>query len=136
MKSIIALFIVVVSLMMGLVHSECCGTKNMFFTVDIRQHSCYNIPGAKIYIAPGQGRSIGGAHTMNAAFLGYCEAEICGDGEVVSGTYCGVGGCNIFGCNCDGGCKRGNPGRNFVQKYGHITKDVYGNPSLTEVIFH
>jgi hypothetical protein len=22
--------------------------------------------------------------------------------------YCGVGKCNIFGCNCDGGCRQGN----------------------------
>lgn len=22
--------------------------------------------------------------------------------------YCGVGSCNVFGCNCDGGCRKGN----------------------------
>lgn len=22
--------------------------------------------------------------------------------------YCGVGQCNVFGCNCDGGCRKGN----------------------------
>jgi len=32
------------------------------------------------------------------------EAGMCGDGSVVNGHYCGVGSCDVFGCNCDGGC--------------------------------
>ncbi|KAL4148626.1 hypothetical protein QTP88_002806 [Uroleucon formosanum] len=31
--------------------------------------------------------------------------RICMDGTYVDGVYCGVGKCNIFGFNCDGGCK-------------------------------
>ncbi|KAL5241429.1 hypothetical protein ACI65C_008839 [Semiaphis heraclei] len=31
-------------------------------------------------------------------------AKYCGDGNYVDGTYCAYGRCNIFGCNCDGGC--------------------------------
>ncbi|KPM03049.1 target of rapamycin complex subunit lst8 [Sarcoptes scabiei] len=31
----------------------------------------------------------------------------CGD-CTSQGRYCGVGSCNIFGCNCDGGCRDGN----------------------------
>lgn len=42
----------------------------------------------------------------------YCENEdndrctdpICADGTILVGSYCGVGSCNMFGCNCDGGC--------------------------------
>ncbi|RWS09830.1 uncharacterized protein B4U79_11454, partial [Dinothrombium tinctorium] len=31
---------------------------------------------------------------------------ICADGK--KGTpYCGYGSCNMFGCNCDGGCREG-----------------------------
>jgi hypothetical protein len=26
--------------------------------------------------------------------------------------YCGVGECNIFGCNCDGGCRQGDSSLN------------------------
>lgn len=35
---------------------------------------------------------------------------VCMDGTQIEppGQYCGVGRCNIFGCNCDGGC-RSNP---------------------------
>lgn len=25
-----------------------------------------------------------------------------------STVYCGLGKCNVFGCNCDGGCRKGN----------------------------
>ncbi|CAH1722272.1 unnamed protein product [Aphis gossypii] len=30
--------------------------------------------------------------------------KYCGDGNFVHGSYCSYGSCNIFGCNCDGGC--------------------------------
>lgn len=33
----------------------------------------------------------------------------CGDGTLAT-PYCGYGPCNIFGCNCDGGC-RSAPGK-------------------------
>lgn len=35
---------------------------------------------------------------------------ICYDGDFVDGTYCGVGSCNLFGCNCNGGCRRNSKG--------------------------
>lgn len=34
----------------------------------------------------------------------YCNSEICGDGTPPT-PHCGKGPCNIFGCNCDGGCR-------------------------------
>lgn len=36
-----------------------------------------------------------------------CISRFCHDGTPVESTYgdCGVGKCNIFGCNCDGGCR-------------------------------
>ncbi|KAH8258307.1 hypothetical protein KR038_009501 [Drosophila bunnanda] len=30
----------------------------------------------------------------------------CNDGTTVVGAFCGYGKCNIFGCNCSGGCRR------------------------------
>ena len=35
-------------------------------------------------------------------------AKRCADCEEAN-IYCGYGSCNIFGCNCDGGCRKGNP---------------------------
>lgn len=31
--------------------------------------------------------------------------RICWDGSNLNGYYCGYGPCNIFGCNCEGGCR-------------------------------
>lgn len=39
-----------------------------------------------------------------------CHATICKDGNPIIGwNYCGNGNCNMFGCNCDGGCKSNSP---------------------------
>jgi len=50
-----------------------------------------------------------------------CEVTICADGVAQLGAYCGQGPCNIFGCNCDGGCLSGDWSQEFVrrnQQYG------------------
>lgn len=53
-----------------------------------------------------------------------CKIWVCGDGkQVTRGSYCGKGPCNIFGCNCDGGCIEGNAGENFRAIHGH--ENVY-----------
>lgn len=33
-----------------------------------------------------------------------CDEWQCADHKPPVGSYCGRGPCNIFGCNCDGGC--------------------------------
>lgn len=52
------------------------------------------------------------------------RADICYDGTKVDGYFCGHGKCNIFGCNCAGGCRRNGKGFNmneairiFLQSY-------------------
>lgn len=37
-----------------------------------------------------------------------CVTRFCDDGDAVSGFYCGVGSCNLFGCACKGGCRKNN----------------------------
>lgn len=37
-----------------------------------------------------------------------CYTQLCADGGEVTHFFCGVGDCNIVGCNCDGGCRKGN----------------------------
>lgn len=44
-----------------------------------------------------------------------CHVLVCGDGRLPGGSYCGKGPCNIFGCNCDGGCIEGDPEENFIK---------------------
>lgn len=49
-----------------------------------------------------------------------CRIETCNDGRpVTKGVYCGQGSCNIFGCNCDGGCRDGNQLKLFQEINKH-----------------
>ncbi|XP_034486565.1 protein Diedel [Drosophila innubila] len=54
---------------------------------------------------------------------GVCKAVVCGDGTKITGRYCGIGSCNIFGCRCDGGCRAGDAVKRFTDFYGdyHIS---------------
>ena len=37
------------------------------------------------------------------------NVRYCQDGTRLKGHYCGYGPCNIFGCNCEGGCRKFEP---------------------------
>lgn len=58
------------------------------------------------------------------SYNGYiCFTDICYDGTKRT-PYCGVGKCNIFGCNCDGGCRRGTEAsakRIFQESNPHVS---------------
>ncbi|KAH8345386.1 hypothetical protein KR084_010077, partial [Drosophila pseudotakahashii] len=45
-----------------------------------------------------------------------CEVTICGDGKAIVGTFCGKGPCNIFGCDCRGGCLHGGFAQTFMAR--------------------
>lgn len=55
-----------------------------------------------------------------------CEISVCDNGEKPKngGTYCGQGGCNLFGCNCDGGCIKGNALENFFAKHKNQVRSI------------
>ncbi|EDV46658.1 protein Diedel [Drosophila erecta] len=58
----------------------------------------------------------GSCGMVNARSTRYgCEITVCADGMVLVGSYCGKGSCNLFGCFCRGGCRRGNFGESFVE---------------------
>ncbi len=38
------------------------------------------------------------------------NVRVCPDGTYIDYAYCGVGPCNIFGCDCAGGCRRNSKG--------------------------
>ncbi|XP_043655626.1 protein Diedel-like [Drosophila teissieri] len=81
--------------------SECCSSKEVV-TYKMDRGDCEDVGGHGDYPLK-------------------CEVTICADGVAQLGTYCGQGSCNIFGCNCDGGCLTGEWSEDFVrknQKYG------------------
>ncbi|XP_063361636.1 uncharacterized protein LOC134650633 [Cydia amplana] len=70
---------------------------------------------------------------------GPCKVRVCNDGKPTTGIYCGKGPCNIFGCNCDGGCIEGDPDypedpvRNFMDYYS-VEVDLATEPPTTTTI--
>lgn len=48
--------------------------------------------------------------------LGVCSENICYDGTKSTG-FCGKGPCNIFGCNCDDGCRTNSKGENWREAH-------------------
>ncbi|KAH8284075.1 hypothetical protein KR054_009347 [Drosophila jambulina] len=54
-----------------------------------------------------------------------CIASICADGSIVKFRFCGRGECNIFGCNCDSGCRTGDWEKSFEKKYEEYAVDVW-----------
>lgn len=56
-----------------------------------------------------------------------CSAKICYDGSALDedSYYCGQGPCNIFGCNCDGGCRS-----NVIGTFDEAIRLFEGNYNL------
>ena len=61
----------------------------------------------------------------------------CGDCTTTN-AYCGYGPCNIFGCNCDGGCRTGRcdqlngSSESTQDKFSEIDQDASGTISFEE----
>lgn len=57
-----------------------------------------------------------------------CVSPFCEDGLEPNGRLCGVGDCNIFGCDCKGGCRKNNGtsykdlAKNWREQHGLLVK--------------
>lgn len=90
----------------------CCPkTKLSFVLKDIESTSCQEF-GAE---TPGATPAEKQANNL----VGKCETDVCGNGKVPEGFYCGRGPCNIIGCNCDDDCIPGNPKTSFKRIHGY-----------------
>lgn len=87
---------------------ECLGEGTMY------EQDSLGIIHMKIYVEKAHKGMIG-TYTL-------CTSNLCGDGTLRHFYgYCGHGPCNMFGCNCDGGCRKGdkeNAIRMFRDEYG------------------
>ncbi|XP_020811092.1 protein Diedel-like [Drosophila serrata] len=84
------------------VHSECCSS---YAEINFRMEN------GSCDMVGGTGDSI-------------CDVSICADGMAKTSAFCGQGACNIFGCNCDGGCRTGDWSRSFKQRNKNYGIDV------------
>ena len=63
-------------------------------------------------VIPGSGARYEGKYCRDYDFL---SETYCLDGTQRVGSYCGAGKCNMFGCDCDGGCKKPGGKRKLMQ---------------------
>lgn len=71
-----------------------------------------------------------GAQFISISIQTSCKISTCNDGLSHHGNYCGRGRCNIFGCNCDGGCRGGSDTdavESFKNKFGLRVFNVHSN---------
>lgn len=97
MTSILVVLMMAV-LFINEINSECCTSSVII------KHPCKGIPHERGY------------------FHSICRSFLCYDGSIKAkrDQYCGVGPCNMFGCNCDGGCRRGMTREQVVKAFNHF----------------
>ncbi|KAH8363270.1 hypothetical protein KR084_007714 [Drosophila pseudotakahashii] len=84
--------------------AECCLTKEEV-TFKMARGECKDVGGY-------------GHYTDN------CTILICADGLHNVGMFCGQGSCNIFGCNCDGGCLEGDFSKTFAERFANYGIEI------------
>lgn len=91
------------------VRAECCYAQEVVFVNVNKIKSCTDYTSAF-------------KCSLWCPFLGdvqnLCVVQLCGNGFPPVDYFCGVGDCNVFGCNCDFGCIPGDPAENFTKIYG------------------
>ena len=62
-------------------------------------------------------RGSGYPYSVGSCRMGgsFADKMFCLDGTERVGSYCGVGKCNVFGCDCDGGCIQPGGKRRLLQ---------------------
>lgn len=100
------------------IFAVCCYKKQVNFKLKTTGDDCYYYENAKNNIRRG---NVGVAD----AITGRCRVSVCGNGRRPSGTYCGIGGCNIVGCDCTGGCIPGDAVQEFRNRHGHAVVGIH-----------
>lgn len=114
----------------SMANSDCCHGTQIWFSIE-DDVQCNDVPGGeekmKIPI------DVMGIFENLDRRRPACRIEVCDDGKLHDGTYCGKGPCNWWGCNCDGGCIAGEDAlTNFKKIYANQIKKASAH-SLTFV---
>lgn len=88
------------------IHHVCKGIPN---EKEMHQHSMGPltsiVPGLKLFLDAIDGNDYW-IRDDSDKYKTKCLSSFCHDGTIVEQTgECGIGKCNIFGCDCDGGCR-------------------------------
>lgn len=85
-----------------LISGDCC--RKTLLRYKLKSGSCVSVAG----------------HSTNQ-----CTTTVCNDGRHHPGLYCATGSCNVFGCNCDGGCYKGDAATNYQELNMDTVYDVF-----------
>ncbi|XP_043476352.1 protein Diedel-like [Leptopilina heterotoma] len=120
------LFIVSLAIFPYVINAECCGKTELKFERVDTSLTCQHFGGILssdnvVIVHPFYRFPVGPYEKA-----GDCIIYACGDGKRPQDkkTYCGKGSCNIFGCNCDGGCIPGNALESFNALHGNKVRNV------------
>lgn len=123
----LVLFVFFVFFVASSVKSESCYRTTIWYSVE---------DGCKCEDANGERTHVDNDGVFNDIFAKLnrrkpkCATDVCNDGLLHEGFYCGVGSCNVVGSNCDRGCWGGNDYSNsvkrFMERYGNVVKKARG----------
>ncbi|KAG6457389.1 hypothetical protein O3G_MSEX010272 [Manduca sexta] len=111
------------------VKGECCGSYTIRYSLPDGETQCDGyIPGGQQKTAVDNDGVVNDIFSKLDRRRPKCWVSVCNDGRSHPGTYCGRGSCNMFGCNCDGGCIVADspypldPYRNFMDLHKNDVK--------------
>lgn len=114
--------------------TECCGTSIYIM------HACASIPHENHYFFQSFPSDVDYLlkHDTDISFE-KCYSRVCPDTKILEPSslelYCGVGNCNIFGCNCDDGCCTGNNEIELIKWFAKNYNFTFvGLPSSNKVV--
>lgn len=124
-KLYLLLFIVIISTF-SYSSTKCCHTNLVRFTLKDKTLDCDHFGGK---IASSRIEELiypNIDNYLNKIKKRKCEIKVCRDGQpVFQGIYCGKGICDPFGCNCKGGCIKGDALTNFRAQHVDNVYNVY-----------
>nr|WDQ26742.1 venom peptide [Acharia stimulea] len=116
-------YLIILFILFPTIFGECCRKKEIKFQMkkDTDKPYCRYYENAKNDLRRGAG-------AISDYMTGRCIVSLCGNGKrPAEGTYCGIGKCNVFGCNCDGGCIPGDAIEEFRKNHGARTFLIHQN---------
>nr|QTY40848.1 venom polypeptide precursor [Doratifera vulnerans] len=109
--------IIILSIILPTIFAKCCFKKTIKFELNEGlDKDCSFFENAKLN--PKRGSS--------DTSVTRCKVSVCGDGRRPrEGNYCGIGKCNMLGCQCEGGCIKGKNVKEFIDLHGDKVKSVH-----------
>lgn len=98
------IFVILIFVRPNRITAHCCHQSGFVY------HECANVP-----------HETKTKHLLSETEKRACLSYVCGDGSTTPKyQYCGHGPCNLFGCNCDGGCRNADASREQAIKLFRI----------------